>query len=367
LQGLLTGLPFYLWPVPEAPFILLNLLSTASLCLLAHYINKRIPGIPAWFVWIWILTCPWAMNFSTHIVNPSYVLPAAIVFFIAFMESVPALRAGYLRHRITFFLMGISLLWIFQLHLSWVLLLPFIIFSLFVTLRKGWKEAGISALLFLAGSLLGGVTLIPTLIKYGLAAGSGGTASNIILNWKNLGDIFTVLTRYLSFASFEVPRFIGGHTSGRLEFLQRYIWASPFIVFVFIMGLVQPVWMVIAAFLRNGLQGFKATRLLAALAFLLTWISFLFSVKDPSSHTFYVMFPVIMIYSFYCWKPLLERRWVRALAAAMLFSGLVFHSVLMYDKFHKESMYTNRSIPLKALQEKNYHIFGERNSFDRNE
>src|SRR5689334_14952994 len=35
LQGLLVGGPFYIWPQPEAPFVLLALLSTAALAFLA--------------------------------------------------------------------------------------------------------------------------------------------------------------------------------------------------------------------------------------------------------------------------------------------------------------------------------------------
>src|SRR2546422_8495415 len=33
LQGLLVGLPFYVLPIPEGPYIFLNVLSFASLCL----------------------------------------------------------------------------------------------------------------------------------------------------------------------------------------------------------------------------------------------------------------------------------------------------------------------------------------------
>src|SRR5579859_7269655 len=38
LEGLLIGLPFYILPVPESPFILLNLLSITGVALLAWYI-----------------------------------------------------------------------------------------------------------------------------------------------------------------------------------------------------------------------------------------------------------------------------------------------------------------------------------------
>src|SRR5215470_12523802 len=37
LQGLLVGLPLFLLPIPEAPFLLLNLISFAGLCLFGWY------------------------------------------------------------------------------------------------------------------------------------------------------------------------------------------------------------------------------------------------------------------------------------------------------------------------------------------
>src|ERR1044071_10449424 len=37
LQALLVGLPFHLLPLAEAPYVLLNLVSFARLCLLARY------------------------------------------------------------------------------------------------------------------------------------------------------------------------------------------------------------------------------------------------------------------------------------------------------------------------------------------
>src|SRR5437588_9863941 len=40
LQGLLVGLPLTAAPFPEAPFVFLNLLSLASLCLLAWYCTR---------------------------------------------------------------------------------------------------------------------------------------------------------------------------------------------------------------------------------------------------------------------------------------------------------------------------------------
>ncbi len=89
LQGLVVGLPFHLLPIPEAPYVFLNILSFVSLCFFAWYCGKRLPEIPKWFLWSWLLTAPWTLNLSTHIYNPSYVLPGAILFFVGAIETYP--------------------------------------------------------------------------------------------------------------------------------------------------------------------------------------------------------------------------------------------------------------------------------------
>lgn len=82
LQALLVGLPFYLLPIPEAPFIFLNLLSLASLSFLAWYCTKRTPDVPGWFIWFWLLTAPWTLNYSTQVLNFSYVLTGGVLFLL---------------------------------------------------------------------------------------------------------------------------------------------------------------------------------------------------------------------------------------------------------------------------------------------
>src|SRR5918993_4276800 len=74
LQPLLVGLPLRLAPIPEAPFVLLNVLSFAALSALAWYICRRLASLPRWLVWGWVMTAPWTLQFSTHVNNPSYVL-----------------------------------------------------------------------------------------------------------------------------------------------------------------------------------------------------------------------------------------------------------------------------------------------------
>ena len=92
LQAMLIRWPLSVWSAPEAPFVFLNILSFAALSFFAWYLSRRLPSVPRWLIWAVLLTCPWTMNFSTHIVNTSYILPGAVMFFVGFFEGMPALR-----------------------------------------------------------------------------------------------------------------------------------------------------------------------------------------------------------------------------------------------------------------------------------
>lgn len=363
LQGLLVGLPFFLLKIPEAPYIFLNILSFGVLCLFAVYLQKRFTETPGWFIWIWLMTCPWTMNFSTHIFNPSYVLFGAVLFFIGFFEAIPKLHIGFIKPWLSFLLMGFSLFWICQLHMSWVLLLPFIVTAFWFSFRKN-KMVVIT---FIVGCLIAASVLIPTFVRYGLQSGGGGTSENIALNISNVKEIFTVLLRYVSFATNEIPRFIDTDGGSKVQFFKDYFLAAPFILFAILMGFLQVAYLIFAFFRKNPKSDFLWIKWIAFIAMLITYFSFFFSVKGPSSHTFYVLFPLVMFYSFYCWEPLFRKKWFTILMAVMLVSGLVTNITLAYHNFYLKSMYKNRELPLKAIQQKDYHVLGERRASDKNQ
>ncbi|MCU1383719.1 MAG: hypothetical protein JWL71_2416, partial [Acidobacteria bacterium] len=124
LQALLVGLPLRLVPIPESPFVLLNLMSFAALAALAWYACEQAPSVPRWLIWGWFLTIPWTLEFSAHIINTSYILAPAIVFFLGFFEACPAFTLRRLPPWLAFALMGIGVTWLMQIHMSWPLLLP---------------------------------------------------------------------------------------------------------------------------------------------------------------------------------------------------------------------------------------------------
>lgn len=232
LQGLLVGMPLYLLPAPETPIIFVNLLSFAALCFFAWYCTRLLPGVPSWFVWLWTMTAPWTLNFSAHVVNPSYVLAGSIVFFVAWFETCPTVSVNVIRASRCNLMMGAALTWIMQVHMSWVVLPGFVLASLYFQWRRG-DDARKSVLYFLIGAAVPALLLAPTFWHYGFVGGSGNTGATVVgLNTGNLKNYFNpiegILGRFLSLASFEAARFLGNSTAQRLAVLRAHAWMIPF-------------------------------------------------------------------------------------------------------------------------------------------
>jgi hypothetical protein len=367
LQGLVIGLPFHILPYAEAPYILLNILSFLSLCLLAWYCTRRLPEMPRWFIWLWLMTAPWTLNYSTHIVNPSYVLTGSVLFFVGALETYPALSKKLIPARWANLMMGAALLWIMQLHLSWFVLFPYIAASFYFQFREHGRKALRAIIWFGAGALLVGALVLPTYLKYGLTEGLGRTDTMVSFNTGNLLNVFNIvegiLGRFLSFASFELARFMGGRSVDRLAFLGRHPWVIPFAVFAGLVGILQPLAMLILWFTKNrGQEDWRPVKYLTLWTVCLLYVSFMFARKEPASHTFYVVLPLAMIYSFYCWNTFLQKRGWRIFAAIFIACGILVNIALALDHYRINSLYANRSPAQSAIDAKNYLLLGERRS-----
>ena len=370
LQGLVVGLPFYVLPIPEAPYILLNILSFSSLCFFAWYCSRRLPEIPKWFVWSWLLTAPWTLNISTHIFNPSYVLPGAILFFVAAIETYPFLSRALIPQRWANFMMGLSLLWIMQFHLSGLVLLPYVALSFYFQIKESGRSAMSSIGWFAIGAIITGSFLIPTFIKYGLSEGLGSTNESLGFNsenlWRQWNIVEGVLGRFLSFASFELPRFIGRNTALRLAFMKENPWLIPFVVFLTLAGILQCVAMLVLWFKKeHAHRDWKAIKYFTLGTVVLLYFSFLFSMKLPHSHTFYLTFPIAMLYSLYCWSEFLKNRGWQKFAAVFIICGLIFDIGLAVSNLKQVSIYTERARIVEAIKAKDYRIVGERRTGSR--
>jgi hypothetical protein len=330
LQGLSVGLPFFALPIPEAPYFLLNLLSFGSLVFFAWYCTRRLPQLPKWFVWTWLLTVPWTLGFSTQINNVSYILPGAILFFVAAIETYPFLTRGLIPLAQSSVMMGFGLFWTMQFHLSWVVLLPYLALSFYFQIRK---QTFSGFLWFAAGAAAPLGFLVPTLVRYRLADGSGNTTEVIHFSPENLmrhaNIVEGVLGRFLSFASYEVPRFIGNNTDARLAFVKENLWLTPIVGFLTLFGILQSIALFLLWFRRRHSEAdWRAIKYFTLGTVILLYVCFIFSAKAPVSHTFYITFPVAMLYSLYCWQEFLQRKAWQVLAFVVLAGGLIFHAGL---------------------------------------
>ncbi len=363
LQGLVIGLPLFLLPIPESPYIFLNLLSFAGLCFFAWYCGKRLPQFPRWILWTWLLTAPWVMNWSTNIDNDSYVIFGSCLFFVGFLESLPPFRLGTFSPFAANGLMGLGLGWNAQFHMSYVILLPFVLTSLAwqIKARKRTSSWSVRLAGFISGFLITYSLALPTWIQFGAAQGSGGAANAITFNPENFLRFFDVLARFLSLASCEIPRFIGAHYADRMEFLGQNLWLAPFAVVAGILGILQAAVLLLSWFRKkNPQKDWPRIKWLALLTFLLIYLSFIFAIKTPASTTFYLTLPVAMLYGFYCLSPWVKDRWFLRAAGILLVCNIVFHAGLAARNLPVKSLYKDRDLFVKAIQEKNYHLLGER-------
>jgi hypothetical protein len=364
LQALLVSLPMDVVPVPEAPFVLLNLLSLAALVGFAWYVRRRLPSLPAWLVIGWLLTAPWTLNFSTHVVNVSYLLPAGILFFIGALEALPPLRAGAIDVRAAHFLMGFALLCVVQLHMSWVVMAPFLLVALACRAREGIAPLARTVAWTAAGAALPGSLLVPTLWAHGLLA--GGTEQSLRPEWLDPSKLVLIAMRFLSFASFEIVRFLGRSTARRFYFFSQHLWLAPFGAVLGLAGLAQPALMGWLWFKRNADDpSWRALKWTVLATVLFLYFSYFFaSNKDPQAHAFYVVAPLAMVYAFHCFRQV-DSECFRKVAAAVLVLGLVYHAGLAAARFKERSLYKNRRVVMAALRRNVPEILSHRRPFAR--
>ena len=362
LQALLVGIPLRIIPQPEAPYVLLNVMSTGALAAFAWYIKARIPQLPSWLVWAWLMTLPWTLEFSGHIINVSYVLAPAIAFFIGFFEAASAFRRGKLPLPVAFALMGAATAWVLQIHMSWPLLLPYAAYAWLSGRRLGVRSMTVGALAYLGGFLVVGVFLVPTLAAYGLNA-SGGTVRNLRPHPVNPWVAVTVLARIFSFASLEIWRFIATDDGKRSMLLLRHLWIVPLTLVAWLAGIWQPIWMLKEWFrTRSPFTEWVALKWLVVATVVLVYASYWLVFEPSQAHAFYVVAPVGFMFAAYCWTYVDSPRW-RQIAAAVLVVNLLYHTGMAWIQAPEHSLYRNRDVVATAIRMKQPEMFSHRRAF----
>jgi hypothetical protein len=361
LEGLLISVPLRLLPIPEAPYLLLNLLSLFAIALLTWYCSKKVPNLSPGFIFASLVVLPWNLHESTSIINPSWCLFGSVLFYVGFLETVPGFKLGVLRPWLANALMGFAIFWVMQFHMSWMYLAGFLGLSLLLQWREK-PSSVLPAVLFAAlGALPAFALIVPTLLKYGFPQGHNGSGFASSFNFGNFLQFFTILARYLTLACYEMPRFLGISTKLRIQFLEGSLFTLIPGIFLWIAGYLQAILLLFFWFRKkNELADWPVLRWLVLANLMMVWVSFWFTVKWPLSHIYYINFPLVFLYSLYVYNHFAAKPWWKNLARVYLAAAFVFQIAYAWRDYPQFSIYHDRPRVAKAIQDKDYRIVGDR-------
>lgn len=316
---------------------IVNFVSTLLIYQLCRKCFPRFRPLP---LYSFILFAPWSICF-TEIWNPSFLPLFSAIYFLSLYQLFEKPH-----HFWGWFGLAFSIPCMFQFHLSVVIFL-FLTFFLFLSKLLRFRVFLSNLPAVICGFLVGSLSFLPYFIETGsfgkIFGGSAGVVfSNTIVYLESvLGrflDFPKFFLRFLSFSTAETTRFIGG--GGGVQKSYELISSWPWIWIPALISVLGSLWMIGMGlrFYLNGFQNFKRIfeqrledprKKFVFVTWIIPWITyllFLFSIKGPSAHTFWVLLPI----SFYPFLQSLESssfRWNRKWSivfSVYVVSGLLF-------------------------------------------
>lgn len=356
LQGLLIRIPLEIVSIPESPIVFMNILIFMSLSFLAHYICLRITTIPRWVIWSFVLMNTWAVHYGTKIYNPTYALIFSIPFFIAAIELLKVYKEQVINEKLSFVILGFGLTTVMQFHLSWVTLIPFVGLAFILRIRKTIQCQFKNFALFSLGAIIGGSTLIPTFFN---SEEQSSVASNIVFKAENWSNIFPVILKFLAYGTNEVNYLLFANPGGQLAVFEKYIWMAPFAIALLI-GQFVILGLMLFGLFKKGRNDFKRLRLVIWGTMLLLYFSFFFSIKSPTPHTMFMLYPLAILFAFHCFEWSMRWKYSKLILKVISISLIVFHFGNGLYKIQHTSIIHERGKVIEAIEKKDYKIVGER-------
>jgi hypothetical protein len=203
--------------------------------------------------------------------------------------------------------------------------------------------------------------LVPTWVHYGFSMGRD-IQGNAALNTGNATQVLHLLARLLSFACFELPRFLGEHTHDRVAYLMGSPWILPAGAFLWVLGYLQALVMAVFLFRKEKDKGSNMVRWAMLGLFLTLYLEFLFSRKPPSAHRYYEALPLAVVYSFHCWRVFVGKDLWRTYSTVFLAAALFFQvGYGIKAALGGTSVYLQyRAKMAQAIAAKDYRLLAER-------
>jgi len=314
LQGLLAGIPLKLVKHPYSPIIFSNLISSAGLIALALYSKLRFPDLSLFFLLFLFMLCPFCLFNGVVLLNTAYLIFTGAILFIAVFELFLYRDKMLLRNSsLYFFIMGFSLLLTYQLHLTWVMFLPFILVLSYMEWRSAPHRFGKSLLFFAAGSLLSGLTLLPTIWEYGtvMMRNAGG---NVAFDPSRLLAFIDLFARYLGMATFDIlpSQDFVALAMDKSVFNFSLIWSVRIFTIFQFLGVCVSLF-----FVKKSIE-FKRTLLLFALTLVMALSLYTLSNKHLSARTYILLYPIPMWITMFAYSYLVRFRIIKLILQCAL-------------------------------------------------
>ena len=291
-QAIMAGFPLiFSHGEPIGLQLWVGVLNWLAMLLLFLWLRKKVEPKNEILLAVFVVFSPWSLLFSPAW-NPSF-LPVFSVPFFWILER--AMNPSIMKKNWEAYLLGLISILCLQLHLSAVLLA----LAVFIALPSIQNRVKFLFSSFM-GVITGSVLLIPWLMKKW--EGSASAPTGVVgLHFENVLDIPKAFFRYISFSTAEVSRFItpqGHGFHGMLGVLAGHplLWLPAFISLVgsgVLVFLFLKRWITLRTQLAQGFA-----RLEFCLPIVMT-LTFLFSIKGASAHTFWILMP-LSFYSMVC-------------------------------------------------------------------
>jgi hypothetical protein len=105
-------------------------------------------------------------------------------------------------------------------------------------------------------------------------------------------------------------------------------------------------------------------RRLVIASVLLVYVSYWFVMEPAQAHAFYVLAPIAVLFSAYCWS-IVDSPSARRAAAFVVVINIAFHGGLAFVRLREDSLYTRRDVVAAAIESKDPGMLGHRRAFAR--
>jgi len=356
MQGLLAGIPLRLVKNEYAPIILSNIISCAGLVLLGFYAKRRFPDLSIYFLLALFLLSPFMLFNGVVLLNTAYLIFSGAILFIVAFELFVYRKELLWNSGLYFFALGFSLLFTYQLHLTWVMYLPFVFVLFYLEWiknpAKGWKLISF----FVLGCIVSGLTLIPTLFKYGnvIMTGSG---DNISLNLNRVTRIIDLFIRYFGIATIDVNQ---KHDYMRLFSEKSWI-GFALIWLVKLFAVLQFIGICISFYFVKASGEFRRTFLLFILTLVMALSLYMISNKHLEIRTYILLYPIPLWLTLFSYSYLSKYRHIKAIMYSSLI--LIFVTSLGIAVSNFNGVYSFKSVESKmqkAIRDENPYEFSTR-------